>query len=212
MRARSIYLSIISSISALVSGIIPLTIPLAHANDLPDIRPGLWTHETTVDGKPEGVVKHCIDKNSITQLLNAGTKMMGKSCDKPVFKKNASTFNSSVKCNLGVSRMTASSTMTGDFQSAYSFESVTSFNPPMMGKSTSVSKGSAKWVGECPADMKPGDIITPDGRKMNPEQMLSQMPDMGNLLDAANSGNLQELMKNMPNLQELQKSMGQQRR
>ena len=41
----------------------------------------------------------------------------------------------------------------------------------MMGMSEMKSKLSARWVGPCEADQKPGDIIMPNGMKMNMKTM-----------------------------------------
>ena len=37
----------------------------------------------------------------------------------------------------------------------------------MMGRNESSMTQEAKWAGACPADMKPGDMIGPNGMKMN---------------------------------------------
>ncbi|HMO16775.1 MAG TPA: hypothetical protein PKA63_02870 [Oligoflexia bacterium] len=198
------WLQVLGAISIIAAN--PL---IALAEKLPDIRPGLWEVNIEVDGKPEGKMKQCIDDKTISEILNTGTQVMGKRCSSPDIKKSGNEYKSSVSCNLALSTMSSSSVLKGDFEESYTIDSVTTFTPPLMGQSKSVSKSKAAWEGECPEGMNPGDIITPDGRKINPKEMLSQLPDMGSLLDAAGSGNMDEIMKKLPQLQEMQRKMRQ---
>ena len=63
--------------------------------------------------------------------------------------------------------MTSHSVMTFTGDSAYKTDTQTHFDPPMMGRSDSSMAQEAKWAGPCPADMQPGDMIGPNGMKMN---------------------------------------------
>jgi hypothetical protein len=36
-----------------------------------------------------------------------------------------------------------------------------------MGKSDSTTTQQAKWIGACPPDMRPGDLVTGNGVKIN---------------------------------------------
>jgi hypothetical protein len=60
--------------------------------------------------------------------------------------------------------MTSVGKFTGDFDSSYTGEVVTTFTPPMFGNGRNTISISAKWLGACPADMKPGDIVTEHGK------------------------------------------------
>jgi hypothetical protein len=42
----------------------------------------------------------------------------------------------------------------------------------MMGRSDSVMTQDAKWVGACPADLIPGDVVMGNGMKVNIKQMM----------------------------------------
>jgi hypothetical protein len=60
--------------------------------------------------------------------------------------------------------------MTSSGDSAYKIVSDGRFEPPMGGTSQTHSEQEAKWVGACPADMHPGDMVmkTPQGEsRMN---------------------------------------------
>ena len=66
--------------------------------------------------------------------------------------------------------------MSGDFNSAYRMESKSSYNPPLMGRSEGTSVVEARWVGPCKADQKPGDMVMPNGMKMNVIDMMNNRP------------------------------------
>ena len=51
-------------------------------------------------------------------------------------------------------------------------ESRSTYSPPMMGRSEGTAIIEAKWVGPCKAGQKPGDVVLPNGMKMN----LLEMP------------------------------------
>jgi hypothetical protein len=59
---------------------------------------------------------------------------------------------------------------TGD--SSYHTDINSKFSPPMMGRSDSVMTQDAKWVGACPADLIPGDVVMGNGMKVNIKQMM----------------------------------------
>ena len=58
--------------------------------------------------------------------------------------------------------------ISGDFQSHYQIDVVTDSEGgnPALPKHSEVQQ-QATWVGACPADMKPGDMLLPGGRKVN---------------------------------------------
>jgi len=194
-------------LSALLITALPST---SFANELPDIKEGMWKVESTVDGKPEGTSKHCLDKETTKKMIESGTKMMAQACSPVVITKDGDSYNTTVTCNLGMSKMTSKTSMTGDFKTNYTTVSNTSFNPPMMGMGNSAAKGVATYLGDCEAGMKPGDVIMPDGSKMNMNEMMESMPDLSNLQNLQGNGSgadMGELMKMLPPMEELQKMM-----
>ncbi len=51
-----------------------------------------------------------------------------------------------------------------------------SYNPPLMGRSESATTMEAKWIGPCKADQKPGDMVMPNGTKVNMLEMMAGRP------------------------------------
>lgn len=53
---------------------------------------------------------------------------------------------------------------------------ITVCNIALFGKTESNSTQTGKWVGACPADMKPGDVLSPNGVKINLHAVLESKP------------------------------------
>ncbi len=180
------------------------------ANELPDIKAGLWEIETTLDGASEGKSMQCMDKNTTRDIMAASTKMLGNKCSDVQTKKQGSEYVSKLECDLGGSKMKSNSVLRGDFKTSFTVTADTTFNPPFMGQSKSNSLSTAKYLGDCKEGMVPGDTILPDGTKVNLTKSMENMPDLSELSSmqkALESGNVEELMQKMQNLQEMQKQM-----
>jgi hypothetical protein len=80
-------------------------------------------------------------------------------------------------CTIGGKATTTHSVITGSFDSAYTM-TVTSQNESVPGGSTTMMM-SAKWLGPCAANQKPGDMIMGNGMKMNILDMQRRGPPPG---------------------------------
>jgi hypothetical protein len=70
-------------------------------------------------------------------------------------------------CTMKSMTMTTNGTARGDFKTGYHMESTTRMEPaPMPQMAETHMTIDAKWLGPCPADMKPGDIVM-NGRKIS---------------------------------------------
>lgn len=148
------------------------TIPaIAQADALPKRESGLWEISVISSQSPTpNMMKECVDGASDAKLTEMGadiSKSMGGACSKNEFKKTGSGFESTSECAMMGSTITSKGSFTGDFAKSYAGEIITTFQPPMLGQKQSTTKISAKHVGPCGADMKPGDVIMANGMKMN---------------------------------------------
>ncbi|HEY2254186.1 MAG TPA: hypothetical protein VGI11_00995, partial [Variovorax sp.] len=75
-----------------------------------------------------------------------------------------------------ITTATTHSVITGDFNTAYHMESRSTYSPPMMGRSEGAIAMDAKWLGPCQAGQKPGDMMMPNGMKMNVFEMGAPAP------------------------------------
>lgn len=162
---------------------------IASATDLPKRRSGLW--ETTVSMSKGGfsqTLKQCVDEATDTEMMNMGaetSKSMGASCAKSEVTRTATGFDNEVECDMGGSKLRSKGSFTGDFSSAFSGTVTTTVTPPLLGAPSTTTTIQAKYLGPCAADMKPGDIILPNGMKTNAKDSAAQAEQMAQKLSKA---------------------------
>ena len=147
---------------------------LAGAAELPVRKAGLWEMKILRAGSPmpEMTMQHCTDATTDRQMSTAFSPMGKEVCSKQDIQQTTTGFVSDSVCSIGGMSMTSHAEIVGDFNSAYTVKT-TSHNehgPPGMPHDTSMSI-EAKWLGECKADQKAGDIVMPNGFKMNIKDM-----------------------------------------
>jgi len=127
-------------------------------------KPGLWEISRQTDhAKGKTVVeKRCVGKE--TRSTNKD------SCSKrSVARQGAQTTIDSV-CSFRGSSITTHEVITHSGSDAYHGVETSRIDPPIHGLSETVSMEDGKWIGPCPADMKPGDMLLPDGTKVRANQ------------------------------------------
>ena len=150
----------------------------AQAVELPVRKAGLWEMKMVRTGGtvPEMTMQHCTDATTDKQMSTSFSP--GKeTCQKQDIQKTATGFVSDSVCGVAGMTITSHAEITGDFNSAYMVKvtSRTEGGPsgvPRDGTTTI----EAKWLGACKADQKPGDIMMPNGMKMNITDMKAMMP------------------------------------
>lgn len=156
----------------------------------PTRKSGLWESSITMSGVMTGQTsKECVDETTDAEMMKIATdssKAMGGSCSKNIFKRTATGFETESVCTVGGSTLSSKGTFSGDFSSSYSGEIVTTSTPPLFGNGGSKTTITARYVGACGADMKPGDVIMGNGVKTNmkdaaaqAEKIAQSLKDMG---------------------------------
>jgi hypothetical protein len=190
----------------LAAGILGVGVTDAHAE--PELslnrKPGLWVVEISTDGrKTKGDSKQCIDATTDQQMLRMAFDTGSQSCSKRELTKTATGYVLHAECSMLGSSMVSRGEFVGDFDSKYTGEIRTTFNPPLYGRSSSRTAITARWSGACPRDMKPGDMTLPNGKRIDlaQAQMGIQMaqeamsnPALGRMIQGA--------VENMPALKE----------
>jgi hypothetical protein len=143
----------------------------AHAQDVPKRKSGLWEiTRTTVrtEGKPK-VIQWCIDQKTDNAVYQLAEGMRNESCKVDKMKREGDKLLVDGVCTLGTTHSTSKThaVITGSFDSAYKIESTSIYDPPMRGKAEGSSTMSARWVGPCKPDQKPGDVVLPNGTMMH---------------------------------------------
>ncbi|OUM04284.1 DUF3617 domain-containing protein [Variovorax sp. JS1663] len=142
----------------------------AWALDYPARKPGLW--EMTIQGDsgakmPVMSTQQCIDAATDKAMREMGDGAQQQTCSKQDMRNEGGRIVIESVCRIGTSTATTRAVVTGDFSTGYRMESRSAYSPPMMGRSEGTAVIEAKWVGPCKAGQKPGDMVLPNGMKMN---------------------------------------------
>jgi hypothetical protein len=143
---------------------------IARADDpqLPPLREGLWeshTQQKTKENKIDSVLTLC-RTHGYDQTVRASIKLAGENtrklnqCTETVKRKSATSYSSEMHCAKDGSVTKVTMTFQGD----------TSYHMDMHlknGRSETLMTVDDRYVGSCPSDMKPGDAVTGEGKKMN---------------------------------------------
>lgn len=149
-----------------------LAATVALADGLPQLKPGLWQISTaTSHSRRPRVSKLCLDRSTFGLVMSIGTAMQHPSCSRTERHSSGATMVTDSVCRIGGSESTTHTVVTYHGDSGYDTDIQAHYNPPLFGRSESTSHQSARWIGDCPAGMKPGDMLTPEGIKMNLAQL-----------------------------------------
>lgn len=142
---------------------------LAHADSLPHQKPGEWQMtRSSPDSKVRPMtVKLCIDSATESALMDMGKSSARKMCSKSEVHFSGAKGSIDTVCHLGTSTQTTHSTITFTGNEAFHVETHAHFDPPFLGKSEHTTIADSKWLGPCPGDMKPGDVVMANGVKIN---------------------------------------------
>lgn len=143
--------------------------------NMPKRKPGQWEMQTTGMGGQPQVMKLCLDAGTDQDMYKMGAHMSGQMCSKFNVSVQGTTVVSDAVCSLpgpnGKVNLTSHSETHFDGDTSYRTEGHMKYDPAMMGHSDVAMTSSGRWVGECPAGQKPGDMVMPNGTTMNIKDM-----------------------------------------
>ena len=151
-------------------GVLLCTATGAHADDYPKRKPGLWQISMTMPSAkiPARETKLCIDAATDAALYKQGLAGAGATCSRLDVHRSGDTVTTDTACTMGDRQMTSHGVIVFSGDTSYHSEIKSHFEPPMMaGRADSTMSQDAKWIGPCPADMQPGDVLMPGGGKIN---------------------------------------------
>jgi len=163
----------------LVLAAISTAVATATAADLPIRKPGLWeiTRNFGDPKIPSSVERVCMDAATDQLLYKLGAGVSQKLCSKVDISSTAGKVLIESQCQIGGSKSTTRSVTSMSGDSAYHTDVTIHYDPPMFGKNDVASTQDAKWIGSCPADMKPGDLVV-EPSAMMPVPMKMNLNDM----------------------------------
>lgn len=145
----------------------------ALAVDFPTLKAGLWESHVAREGAQQKVpaVKMCMDAAMQKEMMDAGMGTMKELCTKNEIRREGNKMYGSAQCKLGDSTMKSTSVTTFTGDTAYRTDVKATYDPPMAGRASGTTVIEGKWTGPCPAGMQPGDVMLPDGRRINMRSM-----------------------------------------
>jgi Protein of unknown function (DUF3617) len=160
---------------ALMASVIALTLE-AFAVDLPKRKSGLWDIKISRAGanRPAQTIQMCIDQKTDNMAQQMFESRAREACSKQQIRREGNKIVGDSVCKIGETTATSHTVFSGEFDRAYRGEIRTKFSPPLMGKDENLTLIDAKWTGPCQAEQKPGDMIMPNGMKINIHEMQQQ--------------------------------------
>ncbi len=140
----------------------------AAADDMPSRKAGLWEVKMNVANRnnvPGQVIKQCIDASTDHLMQSSAGPFAEKACSKRDVQKSGDKITIDSTCMIGGKTATSHAVIAGSFDSAYDM-TVTSQAEGIPNGGMTMTM-SAKWLGPCAADQKPGDMVMGNGMKIN---------------------------------------------
>jgi hypothetical protein len=151
----------------------------AMAAEMPTRKAGLWEVTVNLENRnvPPQTMQQCTDPTTDQALQsNAGPATAPRTCSKRDVSRSGNSVTIDSVCTAGGRTLTSHTVMTGNFDSAYTM-TVTSQVEGVPGGPRTTNM-SAKWLGPCAADQKPGDVVM-GGRKFNINAARTGVPPAG---------------------------------
>ena len=148
----------------------------ALALDLPKRKSGLWDVKISRASakRPPQTFQMCIDQSTDDITLQMGENFSRQACSKQQIRREGNRIVGDSVCKIGETTATSHTVVSGDFDRTYRGEIHTKCSPPLMGTSENLMLIEGKWAGPCQPDQQPGDMIMPNGMKINIKQLQVQ--------------------------------------
>lgn len=160
-----------AALSVFVIGVFVIAASPASAVEFPPRKAGLWEVKTTTPDGHSFAMRQCVDAQTDQAMQANADAMSKKACSKNNVQTSGNTTTVDAVCTVGGKTRTTHTVITRVSDASYTVESTTEGEP-----ATSAMKVAGQWLGPCAAGQKPGDMIMPNGMKMNVLDMQKRMP------------------------------------
>lgn len=151
----------------IIFGVLALAVisGLASGDELPQRKAGLWEIVSTDASAKRPPMKQllCLDRETDALLNKMGIATSQQACAKNEMRVTGNRVTIHAVCDFGGSQLTSDGVITYSGDSNYRNEMHGHFQPPVAGVGDTHIVQDGKWVGACPADMKPGDLAMNQG-------------------------------------------------
>jgi len=131
----------------------------------PPRKPGLWEMTMTPEAGASKSMRLCVDEATEAQMMALGPTK-GENCKSHQAHREGATFVMDSVCEIMGSEQTSHSVTTYDGDGAYRTVIEAHYNPPFLGKAATTLTQTGKWLGDCGADLKPGEALV-NGVRIN---------------------------------------------
>lgn len=193
------------TVAAVLCGVVASS-NVVLAQDLPTRKPGLWQQRMTTIGAqvPPTSVTMCtderFDKMSISRSQDA------ERCTQHSVRREGRAVVLDTVCTHQGSTVRTKGRFSGDFNSRYSGDMHSTFDPPIQGMKEMQQKIEARWLGPCKPGQKPGDVFVEGMGGMNINEMTQGMDPkkMQEMMQGMDPKQMQEMMQKMQQMQRMQ--------
>ncbi|MFC5742987.1 DUF3617 domain-containing protein [Dyella tabacisoli] len=146
--------------------------------NLPKHKPGLWTMASQVGDRKSPASQICLDPSIEATMYKMSSAMGSSLCQKMDIQVHGNKVVSDSVCTMPAmlggkaTNISGHAETTFDGDTAFHTESVAHYEPAFMGKTERVTVQNGHWVSACTAGMKPGDLISPNGKIVNLSQLM----------------------------------------
>jgi hypothetical protein len=157
------------------------SIASASASDFPMRRAGYWQTTMNMDRAGMGpmVTKMCLDTNTDARMMKYGMSRQNADCTPPSISGIGGTRTVDIVCHMEGSTQKSHVIIAYTGDASYHMDMTSVFTPPLHGQKGMHMTQDAKWMGACPAGMKPGDMQMPGGFTINVMNGMNGGPSGG---------------------------------
>jgi Protein of unknown function (DUF3617) len=135
----------------------------ALAADLPPRKAGLWEIKMNFEGRPgTQAIQQCIDPETDAIMQSSATNIGSQNCSKRDVVKSGDTITIDSVCTVAGKEASSHAVVKGSFDSGYTMTVSSKSDAGPINMTV-----AGKWLGPCEAGQKPGDLILPNGMKIN---------------------------------------------
>ncbi|HZZ89712.1 MAG TPA: DUF3617 family protein [Caulobacteraceae bacterium] len=137
---------------------------------------GLWS-QNVADSHGVQSIRYCLDGGAASALAAFDRQLSGRCSKHAIAQAADGTWRFSTTCDMGLAgKVATEGVMRGDFRSHYFIEA----QSQTIGAADATANGpnrvlaDMQRLGECPRDMKPGDVVMPDGSHSRLDALAAQ--------------------------------------
>src|SRR5579864_2740549 len=154
----------------------------ARDDALPSRKAGLWEVKTSFGDNPRSLtVQQCIDAATDPMLQSSAGPFSAQLCQAREVRTSEGATTIDSHCTVGGKAGTAHAVVSGSFDSAYTM-TVTSEGGGLPPSKMTIE---GKWLGACAAGQEPGDVMMPNGSKVNVPELQERGRDSAGPLSPA---------------------------